>query len=603
MHLNRIFDIIDYQLTYFPNPNAFGFRNEKWEYISIQESKSIINEVSKSLLNCGLKKGDKVGIKKNSGSPEWIFFDLGAQQIGVIVVPIHPNFTSEELALILHDTKLSICLVTNNDLLFKLKKADTLKSIQTYISIEQIDGTITWNDFLAGGKEISLERIELISKAIEINDLATIIYTSGTSGLPKGVMLSHGNILSNIKSCMLLIPINSKHRSLSFLPLSHIFERMVIFTYIAVGCSVHFAPQVESLPIYLKEVKPHYVTMVPRVLEKIFEQFKIKINSSNWLVKFLGNQAIEIGKKYEWKRNYEFSYLVKRWLADIIIYRKWRKAFGGNIKGIIVGAAALPIELGKIFNAARIKIREGYGLTETSPVITFNRFEPGGNRFGTVGIPIPGVNIKIHNPDEDGSGEIMAKGPNVMMGYFNNPTLTREVINDEGWFHTGDIGRIIQKHFLQITDRKKDIFKTSSGKYIAPHKIESFLNQNEMIDFSIAIGFNKPFLVALIVPNFMMLKIWCEKNKIHWTSPPYMVHNPVVEKLFLKIITKINRELSNHEKIRKIDIIADPWDVDTGELTTTLKLKRNYVESKYTKIITELYERDDNLIVAKDNEY
>jgi long-chain acyl-CoA synthetase len=603
MQLNRIFDIIDYQMGYFPNTLAFGYRKDNWNYYSIQKSKSIIDEVSRSLLACGLRKGDMVGIMKNSGSPEWIFFDLGAQQIGITVVPIHPNFTNTELVYIIQETKISICLVTNRILLNKLKNADTQKSINKYISTEMMEDVLLWEDFLQSSVNISLDNVLEIAKTIESKDLATIIFTSGTSGLPKGVMLSHANLLSNIQSCMLLIPINSKHKSLSFLPLSHVFERMVVYTYIAVGCSVHFAPEVENLPLYLKEVKPHYITMVPRVLEKIFEQIQLKINSSNRIIKFFGKQAVEIGKKYEWKRNYELIYLIKRWLADIFIYRKWRAVFGGNIKGVIVGAAALPIGLGKIFNAAGIKIREGYGLTETSPVITFNRFEPGGNRFGTVGIPVPGVNIRINEPDEDGSGEIMASGPNVMMGYFNNIELTNEVLDKDGWFHTGDIGKIVQNHFLQITDRKKDIFKTSSGKYIAPQRIESLLNQNEFIDYNIIVGFNKPYIVALIVPNFIALKSWCDKNKVHWTSPTYMVHNPKVEKLFLKIISKINRELSNHEKIRKIDIFADIWDVESGELTTTLKLKRKSIEVKYAKVINELYERDDNLIVPKDNEY
>jgi long-chain acyl-CoA synthetase len=603
MQLLRIFDIIDYQLENFPNQQTLGYREKFWKYYTIQETKTFINDVSKSLLTIGLKKGDKVAVMKNCGSPEWIFFDLGAQQVGIIVVPIHPNFTSRELSHILDETKLQICLVTNKELLFKLKKSDANNCIKKFVSIAEFENTTSWKSFILLGEKMPLNKVIEIANSIEKIDLATIIYTSGTSGLPKGVMLSHANILSNIQSCMMLIPINSKHKSLSFLPLSHVFERMVVYTYIAVGCSVHFAPDVENLPIYMKEVKPHYIIMVPRVLEKIFEQIQLKINSSNRIIKFFGKQAVEIGKKYEWKRNYELIYLIKRWLADIFIYRKWRAVFGGNIKGVIVGAAALPIELGKIFNAAGIKIREGYGLTETSPVITFNRFEPGGNRFGTVGIPVPGVNIRINEPDEDGSGEIMASGPNVMMGYFNNIELTNEVLDKDGWFHTGDIGKIVQNHFLQITDRKKDIFKTSSGKYIAPQRIESLLNLNEFIDYNIIVGFNKPYIVALIVPNFIALKSWCDKNKVHWTSPTYMVHNPKVEKLFLKLISKINRELSNHEKIRKIDIFADIWDVESGELTTTLKLKRKSIEVKYAKAINELYERDDNLIVPKDNEY
>ncbi|HEB62092.1 MAG TPA: long-chain fatty acid--CoA ligase, partial [Bacteroidetes bacterium] len=466
---------------------------------------------------------------------------------------------------------------------------DEVASLEKIFSIEKIDQVAHWTSLQAKPTEAKTAEIEKIKSSIREDDLVSIIYTSGTTGHPKGVMLSHKNIVSNIKSIIPLIPINHEKKALSFLPISHIFERMINYTYMATGASVHYAEKTDKIVENLNEIKAHYFATVPKLLEQMYDSILDTAAQKGVLQKRIISWAINLAMNYqEYKKRSVFEWIQHR-VADILVYRKWRNLLGGNVEGIIVGAAALRPELGRLFSAAGIHTREGYGLTETSPVLSVNRFEPGGFRFGTVGIAVPGVEIKIENQNEEGEGEIVVRGPNIMMGYYLLPEETKKVLDQDAWFNTGDIGKIVHKHFLQITDRKKDIFKTSSGKYIAPQVLENKLRTSHYILQSMIIGFNRPFVTALIVPNFAALKIWCKTNGVHWTAPQFMVINPKVMELMTKIIEEINQDLTHHKKIKNFHLLHEEWSVETQEFTPTQKIKRAYLLKKFEKEIKAMY--------------
>ena len=364
---------------------------------------------------------------------------------------------------------------------------------------------------------------------------------------------------------------------------------MVSYSYIAAGASVYYVDKLPNFVDYAKEIRPHYFSSVPRFLEKFYSGILERAGTMNRLKKGILLWAIALGERYDGKKGIPLLYFLKLKIADLLVFTSWRIALGNRVEGIIVGAAALQPRLGRLFSAAGIEIREGYGLTETSPVISFNRFEPGGVRFGTVGIPIPGIELKINDPNEENEGEILVKGPGVMLGYYNKPELTAEVLDDEGWFHTGDVGKIVHKRFLKITDRKKDIFKTTTGKYVSPQTIENQLNNSSFIEQSMVVGFNRPFVAALVVPAFGLLKKWCEENNVHWTAPQYMVINPKVVQHFEQIFESINEGLVNREKIRKFTLLYEDWSVENGEITPTLKLRRPYLLEKHQAEIDEMY--------------
>lgn len=586
----RLFDIFPYQQAKFPQKAALAQREDLgWKKYSTDECITQINRVSAGWLNLGLKRGEKIAIISQLGSAHWNFIDFGAQQIGGVVVPIHAQSTASELEYILNDAQVKYVIAANREFYEKvLPLKDQVLSLKKIYTLEKLKDIPHYDDLVAEPTAQHLAEFEGRKASVHEDDLATIIYTSGTTGNPKGVMLSHKNIISNIKATILLVPVNSEKRTLSFLPMSHIFERMVTYTYMAVGASVYYAEGRDTVVDNIKEVRPHYFASVPRFLEKVYDIILEKGNESGKISKTILNWAIRLGERY--KGNPGIFYSLKLLLADVLVYRRWRNALGGKVEGVIVGAAALQPHLGRLFSAAGIEIREGYGMTETSPVVSFNRFEPGGVRFGTVGIPIPGVEIKIENPDENDEGQILVKGPNVMLGYHNLPERTAAMIDTQGWLKTGDVGKIVHKRFLQITGRQKDIFKTSSGKYIAPALLEQKLNASFYIDNCMIIGFQKPYVTALIVPNFTHLEQWCNENDVHWTAPQFMAINPKVEEFIQTEIDRINEGLKNEEKIRKFYLLYEPWDVESGELTYTLKLKRNVLLEKFEKDIDTLYE-------------
>jgi long-chain acyl-CoA synthetase len=542
------------------------------------------------LLALGIRKGDRFGMLTHCGSPKWIVADLAMLQIGVVPVPIHATARPDEIAFIVQDAGLSGCFVSNADMLDKIIKAGT--ALDFIIGFERIAGTQAWEDILKTPDAPALEKLQYYRSGIRENDLATLLYTSGATGMPKGVMLSHANIVSNIKSVLAIVPVGPHTHALSFLPLSHILERMVLYVYQSAGVPIWFAESMETLPRTLQMVRPHFFTAVPRVLERTYERLLEEQRRAGPIKRKILNWAISLGERYPYSGGQAMPplYFLKRLVADVLVYRHWRKRLGGRVEAIAVGAAALRPNLGRLFSAAGIDVREGYGLTETSPVIAFNRFEPGGVRFGTVGIPAPGVEVRIAEPDEEGAGEIQVKGLNVMLGYWNQPAETAARFTPDGWFRTGDTGHFEHKRFLKISGRISEVFKTTSGKFVAPSFVEQQLNHAPLISQSMAVGLNQPYVAALIVPDFAALERWCQENKVHWTSPQYMVLNPKVEKLYQQVIDQINAEsLGTVEMVRKFRLLHEPWSAENGLLTPTLKLRRAVLFRQYQDEISDLF--------------
>ncbi len=592
MNFTRLFDILDFQWQQYPQDKAFSYISAgEWRSFSLAESLGHINRITLKAWRSQWKKGDNVAFIFEHNSPWWNFVDFGLQQLGIITVPIHATATPEEIAYICNETE-AVCLLASGSYIAPRIQGliGHCPRLQAIYSVgDAVEGREEWD--LSGPAPDAAETKALreIKEGISENDLATIIYTSGTTGMPKGVMLSHLNIVSNIKSCMTLIPVTPRHRVLSFLPLSHAFERMVVYSYIAVGASIYYATQQDLLE-HIKAVKPHYFSAVPRFLERAYDIILARSRRQPAILRWAVRRAVRLGENYS-PRKLMDPWFRFQWLtAGLFVYRWWRRALGGSLKGVFVGAASLNPRLGRLFTAAGIRIVEGYGLTETSPVVAFNRFEPGGTEFGTVGIAVPGVEIHIDSPDDHGEGEIWVKGPNVMKGYYRHPEWTEEIMTSDGWLRTGDIGRIVKKRFLQITDRRKDIFKTTHGKYIAPQRLENRLKSSPYISQCMVIGANRPFVAALVVPDFEALEEWSSENGVHWTAPLYMVHNPRIIQKMNEEVARINENADPLEKIRKIYLTEAEWSSDTGELTPTLKNKRAVIEKKYAREIGGMYE-------------
>jgi long-chain acyl-CoA synthetase len=592
MDFSRLFDLFDYQLLRFPNATALSSKSQgKWRSYATFECIQYIQKVSTALLRLGIQRGDKAAIIAKHGSPLWNFIDLGIQQIGVVVIPLHATAGTDELLHILKEAEVKCCFVGNPDLYSII--------IQLQISCPDLTHVIAFEAFEGAKEDLpsllqvpSPEEEALIKQTkadIQEDDLATIIYTSGTTGVPKGVMLSHRNIVSNIKATITIIPINAEKRTLSFLPLSHIMERMVTYTCFAVGASVHYGEGQDRLAENLKEVKPHYFTAVPLIIERLFYTMEEASRRGPFWRKRFFKWAVELGQRYKQDEKIKFLYWFQLLLVDIMVFSKWRNALGGNVEGISVGAAALKPEWSRLFSAAGLSIREGYGLTETSPVIAFNRYEPGGVRFGTVGIPIPGVEVRIGEPKEEGVGEVQVKGPNVMLGYYKNEAATKAMWTDDGWFRTGDLGHWEGKRFLQLLGRRDDLFKTGSGKFIVPEVVEREFRSNPYIAQIIVAGANRAHLVALIVPEFGALEHWCFEHSVHWTAPQFMVLNPKVVQFYKGVIDQIAAILPPYQQVKHFVLLYEPWTEASGELTPTLKLRRKKIMQKNEKLIQELY--------------
>ncbi|WP_184542007.1 AMP-dependent synthetase/ligase [Mucilaginibacter sp. FT3.2] len=587
----RLFDCMDIQAKE-PRANFLNAKeNGSWKSYSTQEVHTMIYQLSAALLDRGISGGDgtttgrdKIGLISN-GRPEWLITDLAVQQTGAILVPLYPNTGTKEIEQILNEAEVKFVFVSSRDLCDKVKEVQVnIPSLQAIFTFDHISGCTHWSVLLKPLKEDYRQQLNKISDRITEDDVATIIYTSGTTGRPKGVMLTHKNILSNATASgdvLSQIPLKEKC-VLSFLPLNHIFEKMCTYVYLFYGFSIYYAENMDTIGANMKEVKPSLFTAVPRLLEKVFEKIMVEGQKLAGIKRKVFFWAVKVAEAYE-INDTSLWYKIKLAIADKLVYSKWRNAIGGNIKAIVVGSSACPIKLERIFTAANIVIMEGYGLTETSPVIAVNCYEKSKRKFGTVGPLLSGVEVKIA-----ADGEILCKGPNVMLGYYKNPELTAEVLED-GWFHTGDIGELDQDSFLKITDRKKEIFKTSGGKYVAPLPIENKMKENYFIEQMMVVGSERKFVAALIVPSYTHLKPWCKQNEIVFLSNKELIKDARVIELYQSIINTYNPEFNHVEQVKKITLLPDEWSIDSGELTPTGKMKRKVITEKYKAEIDKMY--------------
>lgn len=587
MKPTRLFDLLPYQKETANLQDAFASKlpDGSWKKYSTDEVIDIVNTLSLGLLEKGFKKDDKIAII-SLNRPEWNFVDLGMQQIGVVSVPMYPTITADDFRYIFQQSGVKMVFVADQDLYDKARIAVGEDDIEIY-SFDKLPGVPHWTAIsqLGNGKDAST--LAPHRETVQPEDLLTLIYTSGTTGKPKGVMLTHSNILSNAMAVAESFPLPGGYRALSFLPLCHIFERTAVYYYLYSGTAVYYAESMETIGDNLKEVQPHLFTTVPRLLEKVYEKIVAKGRDLTGIKKNLFFWALDLGEQYELPLNKGWWYDLKLKIANKIIFSKWREALGGNIEFIISGAAALQPRLARVFWAADIKVLEAYGLTETSPGISFTRLEPENARIGCTGPALPGVEIKIAD-----DGEICVKGPNIMKGYYKNPEATAEVIDEQGYFHTGDVGEIVEGRFLKITDRKKEIFKTSGGKYIAPQVMENKYKESLVIEQIMVIGESEKFPAALIVPSFDNLRKWAEMKDLNYTTDAQMIGEPAVQDKFTREIEKYNESFARYEKVKKFRLLPELWSIEGGELTPTLKLKRKAIMNKYRSEVKDIYRKE-----------
>ncbi|MFO7573928.1 MAG: long-chain fatty acid--CoA ligase [Bacteroidales bacterium] len=587
MEITRTFDIIEWNFEKYPRKDMYGGKVDKeWVTYSTEDVKRNVDLTAYGLYALGLKEGDRIATITGN-RPEWNFADMGMAQAGMIHVPVYPTITAEEYAYIFAHAEVSVVIVGNRQLYQKIKDVVAgISHIKHIISFEKVDGIMSFSELMEEGsknEEKFKEKLASVKAAIKPEDLVTIIYTSGTTGNSKGVMLSHSNLVINALETSTAHEFGYGYRALSFLPLCHVYERMVNYHFQYKGLSVYYVENLGTITEAMKEIKPHIFNTVPRLLEKIYDTIIGKGKNLPGLKKQIFFWAVNLGLKFKLEGNSAF-YNFKLKIARKLIFSKWQEALGNEVRVMVSGGAALQSRLERIFWAAGLPVLQGYGLTETSPVIAVNPFRLGEIKFGTVGPVIKDVEVKIA---ED--GEILCKGPNVMMGYYKAPDLTAEAIDSEGWFHTGDIGVFEDGIFLRITDRKKEMFKLSAGKYIAPQPIENRLKESFFIEQAMVIGENEKVAAAIISPNFTFLHDWCTLHKVQYRDNAELVKLPQVVERYGKEIKEINATLAEHEQIKKFRLVTDEWSPATGELSPTLKLKRNVITAKYKDIIPEIY--------------
>ena len=588
--VTRLFDIPFYQLEQYPIENALVTKyNEKWTPISSGEYVDRINQISRALLRLGVKPKDKVAMVSSNNRTEWHILDMAIMQIGAYNVPIYPTIPKEDYIYIFNHAEVKYCFVSDKDLYEKASSIATeVPTLEEILSFDAIEGVQGWSELLSLGKDSANQsEVETLKAKIQGTDMATIIYTSGTTGRPKGVMLSHENILSNIKNCQSRVPVKPGDVCLSFLPVCHIFERMLTYLYQYNGIRLHFAESFEKVAVNINEVKPRLITVVPRVVEKVFDSIYNKGIALSGIAKRLFFWALQLGYRYEPYDKNGWWYSLQLKIARKLIFSKWKKALGGHLQ-MICGSAVLQPRLVRVFSAAGIPIWEGYGLTETAPVISVNCEREHLWKVGTIGKPIDNIVVKIA---ED--GEILCKGANVMLGYYKNEQQTKEAIDQDGFFHTGDIGILDEEGFLTITDRKKEMFKTSGGKYIAPQYIENKLKQSRFIEQAMVVGEGEKMPAAFIQPNFAFVREWLKRHGETATlSQEALAKDSRVHERIGQEIERINKRLGKWEQVKVFGLTSDEWSIDAGHLTPTLKLKRRIILEKYKDMYNTLYNKE-----------
>ncbi len=582
----RVFDIIAYQKAMRPQKRALNtFESGRWISTSIDEFEQRVDHLATWLINEGFRIGDRIAIVPRNGSYAWMALDFAAQKAGLVTVPIHPSSPLQEVQLILRECGCKAVVTADRNLCDKFGKLMEEPAGRYHLE-KGVDGYLPALDQPAhGDRQIVADRAGHVKE----EDIVAIMYTSGSSGRPKGVVLSHRNVVSSIKSVLSIFPIEAGDRVLSFLPISHIFERTTLHAYLTLGAEICFSRSKETILDDFQNAKPVFCTSVPRMLETMYDYLQETALRKNMVVRMLVRWTLLVGERYPETVRLTPGYRIQLWLARLLVLNRWRRKLGGHIRFMAVGAAALRPEIARLFSAARIMTLAGYGMTEAAPYISVNRPEPGLHRFGTVGLPVPGVEIRIENVGENGEGDIWVRGPNITSGYLSQPDLTSDVLTPEGWLKTGDIGKMVDKRFLTLTSRRSEVFKTSTGKFVAPQPIESLLASSLLIQQSIITGLNRPFVSAVIVPNFSALQTWCESEHIHWTSPVYMVHNIKVIKKYQQVIDKLNEQLQSFERIRGFHLADRDWTVEENDLTTSFKLRRNELQQKYGEEIERLY--------------
>ena len=589
MSITRLFDFAHDSLKRFPKEDLLATKyNGEWRKTSSQQFINHGNRISRGLLKLGINPGDKIGLISTTNRTEWCVAELGISQIGAVSVPVYPTISVEDYTYIFNNAEIKYCFVSDKDLYDKLVKVkDHVASLVGIFTFDEVEGAPNWQEVLdLGEDESSQQEVEDLANQVNGDDLATIIYTSGTTGRPKGVMLTHRNIVANVLASDHRIPrekINYKDlKALSFLPICHVFERMIYYLFLYNGFSIYFAESIEKIGDNVKEVKPHYMTVVPRLVEKVFDKIYDKGVNSGGLKKMIFLWALNLIEDYKIGQPKS----LKHRIADKLVFSKWREGLGGNLITLVSGSAALSSRLNTLFHGAGIPILEGYGLTETSPVISVNSFER--VKIGSVGHPLDNLDVKIA---ED--GEITVKGPNVFQGYYKNEEQTKEAFTEDGYFKTGDIGHIDNEGFLIITDRKKEMFKTSGGKYVAPQVIENQAKASKFIEQIMVVGDGEKMPCALVQPDFNFAKGWAERHRVKvGKTPAEIAKSPELKARIEKEIAKLNETLSNWEKIKRIELTPEVWTIESGMLTPTMKLKRKVVKEKFQDLYNKLYERE-----------
>jgi long-chain acyl-CoA synthetase len=588
MEVTRTFDLLEHCLKNLPREDAVaGKQGNAWVKYSTAEFARKSELLAYGLLSLGIQKGDRVSTVSGN-RPEWSFVDMALAMTGAVHVPVYPTISEEEYSYIFNHAEIRFLFISDEKLYNKLSPVVVeVVSMEKIFTFNEVPGAENLSVLLALGEknEESLRsKLTAIKNGILEEEMVTMIYTSGTTGIPKGVMLSHRNLVSNFKTCSHHFALGLGHRSVSFLPLCHIFERTVNNLFMFRGIGIYYVESLPQIVQSIKEVKPHIFTAVPRLMESVYDGIMAKGKLLTGIKFKLFFWAVDLGKDFAFNQKVGLVKRIKMAIADKLIYSKWRAGLGGNIQLIVSGGALLQSRIARVFSAAGLTVLEGYGLTETSPVIAVSNAVTGEIKIGTNGPVIKGVEVKIA-----ADGEILAKGPNLMMGYYKEPGLTSEVIDADGWFHTGDVGMLDEGKYLKITDRKKEIFKLSGGKYIAPQLIENKLKESVLIEQAIVIGNNEKFASALISPSFVYLHECCQENKILFTDNADLIAQPEVIAMYQAEVKEVNKTLGLHEEIKRFRLVADSWSAQSGELSQTLKLKRKVIEIKYNDIIEEIF--------------